>query len=95
MSRRVSELPRRLVKYDTEHSQSSIEKMSDVGMVRRATTVADKLPLDLEMLGIKQEDYKKNPFLKAKVQAYLNHLTTSSTSSESIKDRLHSISPED
>lgn len=53
MSRRASELPRRLVKYDTEHSQSSAERMSEVGMMRRATTVSDKLPLDLEMLGIK------------------------------------------
>jgi hypothetical protein len=47
MSRRASELPRRLVKYDTEHSEYSGEKILGEGMMRRATTVVSRLPLDL------------------------------------------------
>lgn len=63
---------------------------SDSGLKKASTFPAD-LPLDIQLYSVDKTAYEKNPFLKARVKAYLEDLDKSSVAlrlkkEESIRD---------
>lgn len=81
----------KLLRRATDEFSSTPEMLKSESNIKKSSTFPVDLPLDMEIYSVDKAALEKNPFLKARVKAYLQDLDKSSSSlkikkEESIKD---------
>ena len=82
----------KLIRHSTaDDLEKPAEMIKSESNLKKASTFPRDIPLDIQLFGVEKSTYEQNPFLKARVKAYLQDLDKSSSAikirkEESIKD---------
>jgi hypothetical protein len=68
----------KLLRRVTEGYDKPAEIIKSESNLKKASTFPNDQPIDIQLFGVDKNAYEKNPFLKARVKAYLEDLDKSS-----------------